>query len=157
MLTEARGLARKEKIIGMLSTEPKMKRSNSWTEHDEVDAQHRIRSQAVGAASVSGQRRVSPFKQQQWRAWVVILLSWIALFLVLALMFRATGCNRSSKAGTQSVNIVAESGGFEARSKNGPLQPVQQSSLSSQPVSSFGSKRRDPPVVTSYALPQRDS
>jgi hypothetical protein len=71
-----------------------------------------------------------------WSIWAVILLSWIGFFLVLALMFRATGCNRSSKAGTQSVDIVAESVGFEARSKNGPLQPVQQSSLSSQPVSS---------------------
>jgi len=73
-----------------------------------------------------------------WCAWGVILLSWIAFFLVLALMFRATGCNRSSEAGTQSVDIVAESVGFEARFKNGPLQPVHQSSLSSQPVSSFG-------------------
>jgi hypothetical protein len=44
-----------------------------------------------------------------WSIWVVILLSWIGFFLVLALMFRATGCNRSSKAGTQSVDIVAES------------------------------------------------
>ena len=65
-----------------------------------------------------------------WCAWGVILLSWIAFFLVLALMFRATGCNRSSEAGTQSVDIVAESVGFEARFKNGPLQPVQHSSLS---------------------------
>jgi hypothetical protein len=32
---------------------------------------------------------------------------------VLALMFRATGCNRSSEAGTQSVDIVAESVGFK--------------------------------------------
>ena len=92
-----------------------------------------------------------------WCAWGVILLSWIAFFLVLALMFRATGCNRSSEAGTQSMDIVAESVGFEARAKNGPLQPVQQSSLSSQPVSSFGSKRRDRPMVTGPGLPQRDS
>jgi hypothetical protein len=92
-----------------------------------------------------------------WCAWGVILLSWIAFFLVLALMFRATGCNRSSEAGTQSVDIVAESVGFEARAKNGPLQPVQQSSLSSQPASSFGSKRRDRPMVTGHGLPQRDS
>jgi hypothetical protein len=35
-------------------------------------------------------------------AWGVILLSWISFFLVLALMFRATGCNRSSEARTQS-------------------------------------------------------
>ena len=48
-----------------------------------------------------------------WCAWGVILLSWIAFFLVLALMFRATGCNRSSEAGTQSVDIVAESVGFK--------------------------------------------
>jgi hypothetical protein len=34
-------------------------------------------------------------------------------------MFRATGCNRRSKAGTQSVDIVAESVGFEVRAKNG--------------------------------------
>jgi hypothetical protein len=40
-----------------------------------------------------------------WSAWCVILLSWIAFFLVLALMFRATGSNRSSEAGTQSVDI----------------------------------------------------
>ena len=71
-----------------------------------------------------------------WSIWGVVLLSWIGFFLVLALMFRATGCNRSSKAGTQGVDIVAESVGFEARSKNGPLEPAQQSSLSSQPVSS---------------------
>jgi hypothetical protein len=92
-----------------------------------------------------------------WCAWGIILLSWIAFFLVLALMFRATGCNRRSKAGTQSVDIVAESVGFEARSKNAPLQPVRQSSLSSQPVSSFGSKRRDHPMVTDHGLPHRDS
>jgi hypothetical protein len=79
----------------------------------------------------------------RWSAWGIMLLSWIAFFLVLALMFRATGCNRSSEAGTQSADIVAESVGFEARVKNGPLLPLQQSSLSSQPVSSFGSKRRD--------------
>ena len=42
-------------------------------------------------------------------AWGVILLSWISFFLVLALMFRATGCNRSSEAGSQSMDIVAES------------------------------------------------
>jgi len=71
-----------------------------------------------------------------WSIWGVVLLSWIGFFLVVALMFRATGCNPSSKAGTQGVDIVAESVGFEARSKNGPLEPVQQSSLSSQPVSS---------------------
>jgi hypothetical protein len=44
-----------------------------------------------------------------WCAWGIILLSWIAFFLVLAVMFRATGCNRSSEAGTQSTDIVAES------------------------------------------------
>jgi hypothetical protein len=65
-----------------------------------------------------------------WFIWGVTLLSWIELFLMLALTFRATGCNRSSEAGTQSMDIVAESVGFEGRSKNGPLQPVQQSSLS---------------------------
>ena len=92
-----------------------------------------------------------------WCAWGVIFLSWIAFFLVIVLMFRATGCNRRSKAGTQSVDIVAESVGFEARSKNAPLQPVRQSSLSSQPVSSFGSKRQDRPMVTDHGLPHRDS
>jgi len=97
MLTAARGLARKEKIIGMLSTEPKMKRSSSWTEHDEVDAQQRIRSQAVGAASISGQRRVSPFKRQQWWAWVVILLAWVGLFVVFALLFNAHGRDPKSQ------------------------------------------------------------
>jgi hypothetical protein len=74
-----------------------------------------------------------------WWIWGFILLCWIVFFLVLALMSRATGCNRSSEAGTQSMDIVAESVGFEARAKNGPLQRVQQSSLSSQQVSSFGS------------------
>jgi len=69
-----------------------------------------------------------------WSIWAVILLSWIGFFLVLALLFRAAGCNRSSKAGTPSVDIDAASVSFEARSKNGHLQPVQQSSLSSQPV-----------------------
>jgi hypothetical protein len=53
-----------------------------------------------------------------WCAWGIILLSWIAFFLVLALMFRATGSNRRSEKGTQSVDIVAEA-------KNGPLQQVQ--------------------------------
>ena len=81
----------------MLSTEPKTKRSNSWTEHDEVDAQQRIRSQAVGAASISGQRRVSPFKRQQWWAWVVILLAWVGLFVVFALLFNAHGRDRTSE------------------------------------------------------------
>ena len=44
-----------------------------------------------------------------WCAWGVVLLSWIAFFLVLALLFRATGCNRSREAATQSMDIVAES------------------------------------------------
>ena len=44
-----------------------------------------------------------------WCSWGVILLSWIGLFLVLALMFRATGCNRISEAETQSMDILAES------------------------------------------------
>jgi len=57
-----------------------------------------------------------------WCAWGIILLSWITFFLVLALVFRATGCNRSSEAGTQSVDIVAESVSFEASAKNGSLQ-----------------------------------
>lgn len=35
-----------------------------------------------------------------WCSWGVVLLSWIGLFLVLALMFRANGCNRSSGART---------------------------------------------------------
>jgi hypothetical protein len=90
-----------------------------------------------------------------WSSWGVILLSWIVLFLVLALMFRATGCSRSSEAGTQSMDIVAESVGFEARAKNDPLQRVQQGSLSSQPVPWFGSKRRDCSVATGPDFPHR--
>ena len=86
-----------------------------------------------------------------WCTLGVILLSWIGFFLVLALMVRATGCNRSSEAGTQSMDIVAESAGF------GPLQPGQQNSLNSQPVSSFGSRRRDRPMVTGPGYPRRDS
>jgi hypothetical protein len=87
-----------------------------------------------------------------WCAWGIILLSWMAFFLMLALMFRATGCNRSSEMGTQSTDIVAESVGFEARAKNGPLQRVQQGSLSSQPVAWFGSKRCDRSVATGGTL-----
>jgi hypothetical protein len=90
-----------------------------------------------------------------WCAWGIIFLSWIAFFLVLALMFRATGCNRSSKAGTQSVDIVAESAGFEARAKNGPSRRVQPGRLSSQPVSWFGSKRRDRSAATGPGFPHR--
>ena len=90
-----------------------------------------------------------------WSAWGIILLSWSAFFLVIALMLRATGCNRSSEAGTQSMDIVAESVGFEARAKNGPLQRVQQGSLSSQPVSWFGSKRRGRSVATGPGFPHR--
>ncbi|SRR5260370_23186409 len=90
----------------------------------------------------------------RWSIWGVVLLSWIGFFLVLALMFRATGCNRS-EARTQSMDIVAESVGFEARATNGPLQRVQQGSLSSQPVTWFGSKRRDRSVVTGPDFPHR--
>jgi hypothetical protein len=90
-----------------------------------------------------------------WCAWGIILLSWITFFLVLVLMFRATGCNRRSEAGTQSVDIVTESTGFEARAKNGPLQRVRQGSLRSQPVSSFGSKRRNRSVATGPGFPHR--
>jgi hypothetical protein len=91
-----------------------------------------------------------------WCAWGVVLLSWTGLFLVLALMFRATGCNRSSEAGTQSMDIVAESVDFEARAMNGPLQRVQQGSLSPQPVTWFGSKRRDRSVATCPDFPHRE-
>ena len=84
-----------------------------------------------------------------WCSWGVILLSWIGLFLVLALMFRATGCNRSSEAGTQSMHIVDESVGFEARAKNGPLQRVQQGSLSSQPAVLSGETAQWPRVPAS--------
>jgi hypothetical protein len=35
-----------------------------------------------------------------WCSWGVVLLSWIALFLALALMLKANGCNRSSGART---------------------------------------------------------
>jgi hypothetical protein len=89
-----------------------------------------------------------------WCIWGVVLLSWIGFFLVLALMFRATGCTRS-EAGTPSMDIVAESVGFEARAKNGPLQRAQQGSLSSQPVTWFGSKRRDSSVATGPDFPYR--
>ena len=61
-----------------------------------------------------------------WCAWGIAVLSWTGLFFVLALMFRAPGCNRSSEAGTQSMDIVAKSIGFEARAKSGALQRVQQ-------------------------------
>ena len=88
-----------------------------------------------------------------WCAWGIILLSWIAFFLVLALMFRATGCNRSSEAGAQSADIVAESIAFEARATNDPSQRVEQGSLSSQPVRWFGSKRRERSVATVPASP----
>jgi len=90
-----------------------------------------------------------------WCSWGVILLSWIGFFLVLALMFRANGCNRGSEAGTQSMDIVAESLGFEARAENGPLQRLQQGSPSSQPVSWFGSKQRDRSVATGLDFPHR--
>jgi hypothetical protein len=43
----------------------------------------------------------------RWSIWGVVLLSWIGFFLVLALMFRATGCNRSElelRAWTSSPN-----------------------------------------------------
>jgi len=90
-----------------------------------------------------------------WCSWGVILLSWIVFFLVLALMFRANGCNRGSEAGTQSMDIVAESLGFEARAENGPLQRLQQGSPSSQPVSWFGSKQRDRSVATGLDFPHR--
>jgi hypothetical protein len=92
-----------------------------------------------------------------WCAWGIILLSWIMLFLVLALMFRATGCNRRSEVGTHSVDVVAESVGFEARPKNGPLQPAQQSSLSSQPVSWFGFQTARPLSGHGSRYPRWDS
>jgi len=63
-----------------------------------MGAQERIGAQGGAKASVLVQRRVSPLKRQPWSAWVVILLSWVALFVVLVLIFRATGCNRSSEA-----------------------------------------------------------
>lgn len=53
----------------------------------------------------------------RWCAWGVALLSWIGFFLVLALIFRAAGCNRGSEAGSKSMDVVAGSLGFEARSK----------------------------------------
>jgi hypothetical protein len=63
-----------------------------------MGAQERIGAQCRAKASVLVQRRLSALKQQPWSAWVVIVLSWVALFIVLALIFRATGCNRSSEA-----------------------------------------------------------
>jgi serine/threonine-protein kinase RsbW len=65
-----------------------------------------LRSESSGSqqAFMDAQERIGT-----WCSWGVILLSWIGLFLVLALMFRATGCNRSSEAGTQSMDVIAES------------------------------------------------
>jgi serine/threonine-protein kinase RsbW len=110
----------------------------------------RLRSDSSGSqqAFMDAQERVGT-----WCSWGVVLLSWIGFFLVLALMFRATGCNHSSEAGTQSKDVTAESVSFEARSRNGPLQRVQQGSLSSQPVPWFGSKRRGRSVATGPDLP----
>ena len=88
-----------------------------------------------------------------WCSWGVILLSWIGLFLVLALMVRASGCNRSGEAGTSRVDVVAQSVGFEARARNGSLQ--RPGSLSSQPASWFGSERRDRFVATGPGFPHR--
>jgi hypothetical protein len=100
-----------------------------------MDAQERIGAKGGATASLSVQRRVSTLKRQPWSAWVVILLSWVALFIVLALIFRTTGCNRSSEArdssSRRSMDLVADSVGFETRSKNGALRTVQQGSLSS--------------------------
>lgn len=90
-----------------------------------------------------------------WCAWSVAVLSWTGLLFVLALMFRATGCNRSSEAGTQSMVIVAESVGFEVGAKSGALQRVQHGILSSQPGSWLGSQRRDRSVATGPKLPRR--
>ena len=39
-----------------------------------------------------------------WCSWGVVPLSWIALFLVLALMLKANGRNRSSEGGTPEDN-----------------------------------------------------
>ena len=74
-----------------------------------------------------------------WCSWGVILLSWIGLFLVLALMFRATGCNRSREAGTESLDIVARSAGFRARANTAP------SSGSNKAVSALSRYRRSVP------------
>ena len=63
-----------------------------------MDAQERIGAHGRAKASILLQRRAFPIKRQPWSAWVVIVLSWIALFIVVALIFRATGCNRSSDA-----------------------------------------------------------
>jgi len=127
-----------------------------------MDAQERIGAQGGATASLSVQRRVPTLKRQPWSAWVVILLSWVALFIVLALIFRATGCNRSSEARVhsrrQSKDVVAESVGFEARSKNGlfaagatrPSQP-----LSWNRRSVLNGETR--PVVTGPGCPRRDS
>jgi serine/threonine-protein kinase RsbW len=64
-----------------------------------------LRSDSSGCqAFMDAQERIG-----MWCSWGVILLSWIGFFLVLALMFRATGCNRSSEAATPSMDVVAES------------------------------------------------
>jgi len=84
-----------------------------------MDAQERIGAQGGATASLSVQKRVSALKRQPWSAWVVILLSWVAFFIVLALIFRAAGCNRGSESSSsrrQSMDLVADLVGFEARS-----------------------------------------
>jgi hypothetical protein len=127
-----------------------------------MDAQERIGAQGGAKAPVLVQRRVSPLKLQPWPAWVVILLSWVALFVVLLLIFRATGCNRSSEARVssrrQSRDVVAESVSFEARSKNGPFAAGV--ARSSQPLSRnrfrvLNGETR--PLVTVPGYPRRDS
>jgi serine/threonine-protein kinase RsbW len=57
-----------------------------------------LRSDSCGSqqAVMDAQRR----RIGTWCSWGVVLLSWIGFFLVLALMFRATGCNRSREART---------------------------------------------------------
>jgi serine/threonine-protein kinase RsbW len=99
----------------------------------------------------SGSQQAYMGSQEQigtWCSWGVVLLAWIVFFLVLAFMFRATGCNHSSKAGAQSMDVIAESVSFEARSRNSLLQRVERGSLSSQSVPWFDSKRRDRSMAT---------
>jgi anti-sigma regulatory factor (Ser/Thr protein kinase) len=84
-----------------------------------------------------------------WCSWGVVLLSWIGFLLVLALMFRATGCNRSSEAGTPADDRAWTTSLNRWASRRdlttAPLQPMHQGSLSSPPLSLFGSKRRNRP------------
>jgi serine/threonine-protein kinase RsbW len=93
-----------------------------------------LRSDSSGSqqAFLDAQERIGT-----WCSWGVVFLSWIGFFLVLALMFRATGCNHSSEEGTQSVDVIAESVSFAARSRTFAEGAARQSQLSAGAVVRF--------------------